>query len=78
MRTQADKVKNVLMPALPTCGTTCVAAIFVEFTNEKLHIRVSLLHVALKTSSCDENAGDGGNRIPNWHYDWTDMNQAVR
>ena len=36
---------------------TFVAAIFVEFTNEKFHISVALLHIALKPTGRDKDAG---------------------
>ena len=45
-------------------STWWVAAIFIEFSNEKFHVCVALLHVALKAAGRDEDTGYRRNGIP--------------
>ena len=52
-----QKRKMLSTKVLNSLLCTFVAAIFVEFTNEKFHISVALLHIALKPTGRDKDAG---------------------
>ncbi len=57
-------IKQVTHNGSNDVSTWWVAAILIEFSNEKFHVCVALLHVALKAAGRDEDAGYRRNSVP--------------